>query len=328
MAGFGVYGLGRMGQAITRRLLRRGHKVHVYNRSPDPFALLVEEGAKSATSLADLVRQLEAPRCVWLMLPAGEVTDQAILVLADLLSPGDILVDGGNSYWRDAHRRAGLLAQRGIAFLDVGTSGGVHGLERGFCLMVGGPDEAIDILDPVFDSLSPGRPQESGGTNPANPNPARRPGFVRTGASGTGHFVKMVHNGIEYGMMQAIAEGFDLLAATATPATSASEKFDLELDAIADAWRSSSVISSWLIDLAAAALTTDPKLSAFGGHIEDSGEGRWMLHDAIESNIPTPALASALFARFQSRRDNGFGNQLVSAMRMGFGGHKERPAPT
>lgn len=328
MAGFGIYGLGRMGQAIARRLLRQGHEVHVYNRSPDPIALLAKEGAQSAASLADLVGQLEAPRCIWLMLPAGEATDQAILALADLLSPGDVLVDGGNSNWRDAHRRAMLLEQRGVAFLDVGTSGGVHGVERGFCLMVGGPDEAIDILDPVFDSLSPGRSQESGGPTPPNPNPARRPGFVRTGASGSGHFVKMVHNGIEYGMMQAIAEGFDLLAATATPATRASEKFDLKLDAIADAWRSSSVISSWLIDLAAAALNSDPKLSALAGRIEDSGEGRWMLHDAIESNIPTPALASALFARIQSRRDNAFGNQLISAMRMGFGGHKEPPART
>lgn len=325
MAGFGIYGLGRMGQAIARRLLRQGHEVHVYNRSPDPIALLAKDGAQRAASLADLVAQLDTPRCIWLMLPAGEATDQAILDLAELLSPGDILVDGGNSYWKDAARRAKLLAQRGIAFLDVGTSGGVHGLERGFCLMVGGPDEAIDILDPVFDSLAPGRSQGSDGANPANQKPARRPGFVRTGASGSGHFVKMVHNGIEYGMMQAIAEGFDLLAAPANPATPASEKFDLELASIADAWRSSSVISSWLIDLAAAALNSDPRLSAFAGRIEDSGEGRWMLHDAIERNIPSPALASALFARFQSRRDNGFGNQLISAMRMGFGGHKEPP---
>lgn len=320
MVSFGLYGLGRMGQAIAHRLLRHGHRIHVFNRSPDAAAPLVEAGALGASSLEDLVRKLEPPRCIWLMLPAGEPTDQALVTLSGLLAPGDVLIDGGNSYWKDAIRRAAMLEQHGIALLDVGTSGGVHGLERGFCLMVGGPTEAAGLLDPILQSLSPQQPRP-GSDAPGREDMADfRPGFVRTGPSGSGHFAKMVHNGIEYGMMQAIAEGFEFLE-------SADKPFALKLDQIAEAWRSSSVISSWLIDLAAQALQADPALSAYAGSVEDSGEGRWMLHDAIESRSATPALASALFARFESRLDNRFGNQLLSAMRMGFGGHREPRKP-
>lgn len=325
MAGFGIYGLGRMGQAIALRLLRNGHRLHVYNRSQEPIDLLVKAGAQGASSLADLVGQLEAPRCIWLMLPAGEPTDQALVALSELLDSGDVLIDGGNSYWKDAARRAAMLERRGIAFLDVGTSGGVHGLERGFCLMVGGPAKAADILEPIFESLAPPALPANGKESLPEELSCRRPGFVRTGPAGSGHFVKMVHNGIEYGMMQSIAEGFEFLTAAASPSRPGDETFALNLDEIAEAWRSSSVISSWLVDLAAEALRNDPTLSAFTGKIEDSGEGRWMLHDAIENRLPVPALTAALFARFESRMDRRFGNQLLSAMRMGFGGHKEPP---
>lgn len=327
MAGFGIYGLGRMGQAIALRLLRNGHRIHVFNRSPEPIASLVQAGAQGATSLAHLVSQLEAPRCIWLMLPAGEPTDEALVALSELLSPGDVLIDGGNSYWKDAARRAAMLEKRGIAFLDVGTSGRVHGLDRGFCLMVGGPAEAADLVDPIFASLAPAELAPNGKEPHHRELHGNRPGFVRTGPCGSGHLVKMVHNGIEYGMMQSIAEGFEFLAAAAAPSRLANEKFELKLDEIAEAWRRSSVISSWLVDLAAEALHNDPQLSAFSGRIDDSGEGRWMLHEAIENRIPAPSLAAALFARFESRTDARFSNQLLSAMRMGFGGHKEPPSP-
>jgi 6-phosphogluconate dehydrogenase len=327
MMNFGIYGLGRMGQAIAHRLLRQGHRIHVFNRSPEAAATVVEAGARGAESLEDLVRQLEQPRCVWLMLPAGEPTDEAIVELSELLAPGDVLIDGGNSYWQDAVKRAAMLEKRGIAFLDVGTSGGVHGLERGFCLMVGGSLDAAGLLDPIFQSLAPHpTPRDRDGA-PEEEFSTYRPGFVRTGPPGSGHFVKMVHNGIEYGMMQAIAEGFEFLASAGSASPSADRPFVLKLDQIAEAWRSSSVISSWLVDLAAQALQSDPTLSAFTGSVEDSGEGRWMLHEAIERQLPTTVLASALFTRFESRLDARFGNQLLSALRKGFGGHIEPPKP-
>jgi 6-phosphogluconate dehydrogenase len=315
---FGIYGLGRMGQAIVGRLLRHGHVVHVYNRSPEPIAALVAEGAQGAASLSAFVGQMSSPRCIWLMLPAGEATEQAIAALAALLSPGDILIDGGNSYWRDAPRRAALLAPLGIHFLDVGTSGGVHGLERGFCLMVGGPDDAVDMIDTVFTILAPDRPKMDDEIHPNNTSRRSRPGFVRSGASGSGHFVKMVHNGIEYGMMQAIAEGFGILKAK--------EEFGLDLAQVSHIWQHGSVVRSWLLDLAANALDEDQALTEIKPWVADSGEGRWTVFESIDLDVPAPIITLALQMRFASRDEENFPARMLAALRNQFGGHAIKKA--
>jgi 6-phosphogluconate dehydrogenase len=335
----GIAGLGRMGANIARRLLRDGHRVVAYNRSPGPVQELVAEGAAGATSLEELVRALEPPRAVWLMLPAGPVTERVLGELAELLEAGDTIVDGGNTHYPDDIRRAAELGERGIAYLDCGTSGGVFGLERGFCLMIGGDEAAFRRLEPIFASLAPG-PEAAPRTPGRSGAPApEEHGYLHCGPSGAGHFVKMVHNGIEYGLMAAYAEGLDLLrhadaglaersADAETAPLDHPERYAYELDlaAIAELWRRGSVLPSWLLDLTAAALHESPELDGFAGRVSDSGEGRWTSIAAIETGTPTPVLSTALYARFSSRDEGDFANRVLSAMRARFGGHAEKPA--
>jgi 6-phosphogluconate dehydrogenase len=320
----GMIGLGRMGGNMARRLLRAGVEVVAFDRSDAARAALAAEGATAAASLDDLVARLEPPRAIWLMLPAGAPTEEAVEALGPRLGAGDVLVDGGNARFEDDVRRARTLAGRGIHYLDAGTSGGVWGLERGYCLMIGGDREAFDRLEPIWRALAPGP-----GGAPPTPGRARRggaeDGFLHCGPAGAGHFVKMVHNGIEYGLMQAYAEGFDLMRGAAGPAVPAERRYELDLAEIAELWRRGSVVSSWLLDLAAAALAADPALEGFSGRVDDSGEGRWTVETAIDEAVPTPVLAAALFARFRSRREGAFGDRLLSALRAQFGGHAEAP---
>ena len=316
-----MIGLGRMGANLARRLLRAGHEVVAYDRDGDAVAALVGEGAVAAGSLPGVVAALEGPRAVWVMLPSGEITEAAVAELTGLLSPGDSLIEGGNSYFKDSMRRAAAAAARGVDYLDVGTSGGVWGLERGYCLMIGGPEAAVRRLDPIFAALVPGE-----GT--AHPTPGwagdeRAPrGMVHAGPSGAGHYAKMVHNGIEYGMMQALAEGFALLEAAR-----GGYGLDLPLPEVAEAWRRGSVVSSWLLDLTAQALAHDPGLSAFSGRVGDSGEGRWTVLTAVETATPAPVLTEALYARFRSRQGAPLADRVLSAMRNAFGGHLEPKDP-
>lgn len=318
----GMIGLGRMGGNMVRRLLRGGHQCVVYDAQPAAIKQLVSDGATGAESLTDLVSKLTAPRAVWLMLPAGEITEKTVLALQSLLSKDDTMIDGGNSQYQDDIRRAKLLSLSGINYIDVGTSGGVWGLERGYCLMFGGPQQAVLRLDPVFRTLAPGSGSilpTDGRTKPTTADL----GYLYCGPSGAGHFVKMVHNGIEYGMMQAFAEGFDLMNAMRKSEV-AEERYDLNLPEIAEVWRRGSVVSSWLLDLVARALTQKPTLDGFTGQVADSGEGRWTVEAAIQNGVPVPNLAQALFARFRSRQENTFGEKLLSAMRFQFGGHMEK----
>jgi len=319
----GMIGLGRMGGNMARRLARAGHQCVVFARNEATLAEFATEGMIPAAGLADLVARIEAPRAVWVMLPAGSVTEDVIAALGNLLAEGDILIDGGNTFYKDDIRRGKMLEAKGIAYVDVGTSGGIWGLERGYCLMIGGTKAAVDHLDPVFRSLAPG-------PGPIDPTPGRdgrdprvEQGYLHAGPIGAGHFVKMIHNGIEYGLMQAYAEGFDLLASKASASLPEAERFSLDLADVAEVWRRGSVVSSWLLDLAAAALAEDASLSGFTGSVEDSGEGRWTLEAAIEEGVPANVLAASLFARFRSRRDHTFGEKLLSAMRFKFGGHVE-----
>jgi 6-phosphogluconate dehydrogenase len=321
----GIVGLGRMGANIARRLLRDGHTCSVWDRSGEATAAVAAVGAVAAADLADLVRSLTAPRAVWVMLPAGAATDGAIAELADLMSPGDVVIDGGNTFWKDDIRRAGELAARSIDYLDVGTSGGVWGLERGYCLMIGGPRAVVERLDPIFRSLAPGAGDipETPGRSAHDPRPGL--GYLHAGGHGAGHFVKMIHNGIEYGMMQAIAEGFDILRHANSPKLPPEHRLDLDVADIAEVWRRGSVITSWLLDLTATALAADPDLSGYSGHVEDSGEGRWTVQAAIEEAVPAEVLTSALYTRFRSRQDHTYAEKVLSAMRKGFGGHVEPP---
>jgi 6-phosphogluconate dehydrogenase len=319
----GVMGLGRMGANIARRLMRAGHGCVVYDRDPAPGRDLASEGAVAAESTADLVKALAPARAVWVMLPAGAATETAIGELSGLLGHGDTIIDGGNTYWKDDIRRARALATKGIGYLDVGTSGGVWGLERGYCLMIGGEKAAVDRLDPVFAALAPGK-----GDIPATPGRAGRDarperGYLHAGPSGAGHFVKMIHNGIEYGMMQAIAEGFDILKNAGAARLPAELRLDLDVAEVAEVWRRGSVITSWLLDLTAAALAEDGELAGYSGHVEDSGEGRWTVEAAVAEAVPAEVLTSALYARFRSRQDHTFAERVLSAMRKGFGGHVE-----
>ncbi len=323
----GLVGLGRMGANIARRLMRAGHACVVYDRDPAPGGKLAAEGARLASSLADLVKQLTPPRAVWVMLPAGDVTETAIAELSALLEPGDALIDGGNSFWKDDVRRARELAHKGIDYLDIGTSGGVWGLERGYCLMIGGDADVVARLDPIFATLAPGRGDIPATRGREGRDPRVEQGYLHAGPSGAGHFVKMIHNGIEYGMMQAFAEGFDILRHAATPALPVEHRFHLDLADIAEVWRRGSVVTSWLLDLSAQALAEDGDLAGFSGHVEDSGEGRWTLMAAIEEAVPAEVLSAALYARFRSRQDHTFAEKMLSAMRKGFGGHVESKAP-
>jgi 6-phosphogluconate dehydrogenase len=335
----GMIGLGRMGANMVRRLVRHGHQCVVFDMSPNAVAELVKDNATGSASLADFVRKLEKPRAIWLMVPAA-VVDRSIGDLLPLLEAGDILIDGGNSYYIDDIRRSKELARNGINYVDVGTSGGVWGLERGYCMMIGGPDEAVQRLDPIFKSLAPGlgdiprtpgREHASAGTS--------EHGYLHCGRNGAGHFVKMVHNGIEYGLMAAYAEGLGILRAanigTQTHATDAETtplripehyQYDLNLPDIAEVWRRGSVVASWLLDLTATALLEDPALSKFAGRVSDSGEGRWTIAAAIDEAVPAPVLTTALYERFSSRGEADFQNKLLSAMRYEFGGHLEKAA--
>jgi len=294
-----IVGLGRMGANMARRLLRHGHEVVVHNRSPEPVAELAAEGAIAADELSDVVRLLEAPRVVWLMLPSGAITEEAIGSVAGLLAPGDLIVDGANSNYRDSIRRGTTLSASGIGFCDAGVSGGIWGLENGYCVMVGGSPEHYEMIRPAAEALS-----EPGGS-------------LHVGPLGAGHFTKMVHNGIEYGMLQAFGEGFELLHAAS--------EFEIDLHAVAELWRHGSVVQSWLLDLLEIALRDDRRLESLSGWVDDSGEGRWTVQDAVERGVPATVLAHALFARFTSRTDNAFAMKVIAALRKGFGGHAVRP---
>jgi 6-phosphogluconate dehydrogenase len=319
----GMIGLGRMGGNIVRRLLLAGHAAVVYDRSPEAVEKLASEGATPSDGLENFVAALTVPRVAWVMLPAGAPTDDTVMRLAKLMSPGDIIIDGGNSYYKDDIRRAKALEPLGIHYVDVGTSGGVWGLERGYCMMIGGPTAAVDRLDPIFSALAPGI-----GDIPRTPGFVGRAsraeqGYIHAGPSGAGHFVKMIHNGIEYGMMQAFAEGFEILKEKNSPDLPADQRFDIDVAEVAEVWRRGSVVSSWLLDLTAIELAEDPKLETFGGFVQDSGEGRWTIEAAIEEAVPANVLSAALYARFRSRKTASFADKILSAMRKGFGGHRE-----
>jgi len=334
----GMVGLGRMGANMVRRLIRNGHNCSVYDMSPETVAELAKEKAVGTTSLADLVKKLKAPRAVWLMVPAA-VVDQTIADLLPHLEPGDTLIDGGNSFYIDDIRRAKELAPKKIHYVDVGTSGGVWGLERGYCMMIGGENDVVRRLDPIFATLAPGR-----GDIPRTPRREQldgtaEQGYLHCGPNGAGHFVKMVHNGIEYGIMAAYAEGLGILKsanvgkqshaidAETTPLRDPEHyQYDLNIRDVAEVWRRGSVIASWLLDLTASALTDDPELKKFAGRVSDSGEGRWTIKAAIDEAVPAPVLTTALYERFSSRGEADYANKLLSAMRYGFGGHLEKAA--
>jgi len=324
----GMIGLGRMGGNIARRLQRSGHQPVVFDRNPEAVAELELEGFEPADSLEEIKKKLGTEAVFWVMLPAGEPTEKTIQILRTIAEPGDVVIDGGNSFYKDDIRRAKLLADKGIHYIDVGTSGGVWGLERGYCMMIGGPKEAVDHLDPIFDAHAPGI-----GTIPRTPNRMEHEGedaraekgYIHAGPAGAGHFVKMVHNGIEYGLMQAYAEGFDILKSKQSSKLPEDERYVLNLTDIAEVWRRGSVISSWLLDLTAAALAKDQMLSQFSGRVADSGGGRWTVEAAMEEAVPAVVLTAALFARYRSRVEHTFADQVLSAMRFGFGGHVEIP---
>ena len=319
----GIVGLGRMGANIARRLMRHGHACIVFDRNADPGRELAAEGATPAASLADLAQGLVAPRTVWIMLPAGAATEAAVAELSGLLSPGDVIIDGGNTYWKDDIRRARELAPKGLHYLDVGTSGGVWGLERGYCLMIGGEGPIVQRLDPIFAALAPGKGSIAATTAREDRDPRVEQGYLHAGPAGSGHFVKMIHNGIEYGMMQAMAEGFDILKSADSASLPEELRLQLDVADIAEVWRRGSVVTSWLLDLTAAALAVDGDLSAYSGHVADSGEGRWTVEAAVAEAVPAHALTAALYARFRSRQDHTFADKVLSAMRKGFGGHVE-----
>ena len=323
----GVVGLGRMGGNIVERLGRHGHSCVVYDRNADAIAALTKKGVGGSSGLKDLAAKLTAPRAIWLMLPAGEATEGTVTELRGVLQSGDIIIDGGNSFYKDDVRRARSLREKGIHYVDAGTSGGVWGLDRGYCLMIGGDKKVVDHLDPIFSTLAPGlgNIERTAGRDGRDPRPER--GYMHCGPCGAGHFVKMIHNGIEYGMMQAYAEGFAILKGATSEARPPDERYDLDVADIAEVWRRGSVISSWLLDLTAIALAGDPKLEQFTGVVADSGEGRWTVMAAIEEAVPATVLSAALYARFRSRDDHGFADRLLSAMRKGFGGHIEAKGP-
>jgi 6-phosphogluconate dehydrogenase len=319
----GMIGLGRMGANIVRRLMRDGHACVVYDANPKAAEALGKEGAVAVKSLAELKERLRAPRAAWVMVPSGEITEHAVEELGALFEKDDTIIDGGNSFWKDDIRRAKKLAEKGLHYLDVGTSGGIWGIDRGYCMMIGGDKAVVERLDPIFRTLAPGL-----GNIPRTPQRDKRDaraemGYIHAGPSGAGHFVKMVHNGIEYGLMQAYAEGFDILRHADSEQLPQEHRFELNLPDIAEVWRRGSVVSSWLLDLTAAALAGDEKLAAFTGHVEDSGEGRWTVLAAVEEAVPAPVLTSALYTRFRSREADSFAEKLLSAMRKGFGGHGE-----
>ncbi|WP_428394864.1 phosphogluconate dehydrogenase (NAD(+)-dependent, decarboxylating) [Lichenicoccus sp.] len=323
----GVVGLGKMGGNISVRLARHGHQVVLYDRDPNMVSQIGgrAEGSISSSGLADMVGKLTAPRTVWLMLPAGSITEQAVETLCGLMTKGDIVIDGGNSYYKDDIRRAKTMREKGMHYVDVGTSGGVWGLERGYCMMIGGDADAVEHINPILSALAPGlggieRTPHRGAALDAR----AEQGYLHCGPAGAGHFVKMVHNGIEYGIMEAYAEGFDVLRNKNSHDLPETERFDLNMPDIAEVWRRGSVISSWLLDLCASALAKNETLSDYTGQVADSGEGRWTIEAAIEEAVPAPVLTASLFTRFRSRTGNNFAEKMLSAMRFQFGGHVEQ----
>jgi 6-phosphogluconate dehydrogenase len=324
----GMIGLGKMGSNMSLRLMKAGHQCVVFDANAKPREALAKQGATAAASITDLVKKLgEKPRAIWLMLPAGKVTEDMIEQLGGLLDRDDIIIDGGNSFYKDDIRNAKKLALKGVRYVDCGTSGGVWGIERGYCMMIGGPKGAVDHLDPIFAALAPGLGDIARTPGRAIGDSHAERGYIHAGPSGAGHFVKMVHNGIEYGLMQAYAEGFDILRNKDSKDLPDDERFTLNMPDIAEVWRRGSVISSWLLDLGAAALTKDPQLNDFSGFVQDSGEGRWAVEAALEEAVPADVLSTALYARFRSRQDHTFGEKILSAMRFGFGGHVEGHEP-
>ncbi|MGY3616967.1 phosphogluconate dehydrogenase (NAD(+)-dependent, decarboxylating) [Bradyrhizobium sp. USDA 10063] len=321
----GMIGLGRMGGNIVRRLMAHGHTAVVYDKDPKAVAALAADNALGSASLEEFVRKLEQPRTAWVMLPAGKITEATIDALSKLMQPGDTIIDGGNTFWQDDVRRGQALKERGLHYVDVGTSGGIWGIERGYCMMIGGEKSVVDRLDPIFSALAPGA-----GDIPRTPqregrDPRIEQGYIHAGPVGAGHFVKMIHNGIEYGLMQAYAEGFDILKNANSEALPPDHRFDLDIADIAEVWRRGSVIPSWLLDLTAIALAENATLDNYSGFVEDSGEGRWTVNAAIDEAVPAEVLTAALFARFRSRKDHTFAEKVLSAMRAGFGGHREPP---
>jgi 6-phosphogluconate dehydrogenase len=319
----GLIGLGRMGGNMARRLARGGHDVVAWDRSADAVAALARDHVAGAASLEELISRLSPPRTVWVMVPAGDPTEQTVTLLGQRLQRGDLVIDGGNSYYKDDVRRAKTLAASGIDFMDVGTSGGIWGAERGYCLMVGGTPDAFARITPIYRTLAPGQ----GAVAPSEgrkPGGTAHEGFLHCGPVGAGHFVKMIHNGIEYGLMQAYAEGFDILRNAAVAALPPDHRYDLNLADIAEVWRRGSVVSSWLLDLAAIALASDPRLEQYIGAVGDSGEGRWTVHAAIEESVPADVITTALYTRFRSRQAHTFAEKMLSALRAQFGGHVER----
>ena len=322
----GMIGLGRMGANMVRRLMRGGHHCVVFDRDPEQVHRLAAEGAVGAGSLDDLVSRLSPPRALWMMVPAGDATETTVEALGQRLKLDDIIIDGGNSYYKDDVRRTKVLTTRGIHYVDVGTSGGTWGLERGYCLMIGGPGLVVTRLDSIFKTLAPGRGDVEQTKGRDRMKGTAEEGYLYCGPAGAGHFVKMIHNGIEYGLMQAYAEGFDIFRHANSKNLSEDIRYDLHLPDIAEVWRRGSVVGSWLLDLTAAALAEDPDLSNFTGSVQDSGEGRWTVMAAVEEGVPAEVLSASLYTRFRSRQDHTFAEKILSAMRYQFGGHVERPA--
>jgi 6-phosphogluconate dehydrogenase len=322
----GMIGLGRMGANMVRRLMKGGHQCVVFDLNSDNVKKVSSEGAAGASSVEDFVRKLNKPRAAWVMVPAGAATENTVLSLAGLMEPGDTIVDGGNSYYKDDVRRSKILKDKGLHYLDVGTSGGVWGIERGYCMMIGGSKESAQRLDPIFKTLAPGVDGVPPTQGRQGKNPTAEQGYLYCGPSGAGHFVKMVHNGIEYGLMQAYSEGFDIMRNATSKDLPEDHRYQLDLADIAELWRRGSVVGSWLLDLTAMALTEDPELSRFTGTVQDSGEGRWTIMAAIEEAVPCDVLSASLYTRFRSRQDHTFAEKMLSGMRNKFGGHVERAA--
>ena len=320
----GMIGLGRMGANMVRRLMRNGHQCVVYDLSADNVKALAGEGAMGSSSMEDFVKKLTRPRAAWVMVPAGAATENTVLKLASLMEAGDTIIDGGNSYFKDDVRRSKILKEKGIHYLDVGTSGGVWGLERGYCMMVGGSKESADRLDPIFKTLAPGMGDVAPSPGREGKRSTASDGYLYCGPSGAGHFVKMVHNGIEYGLMQAYAEGFDIMRNANSKEVPDDHRYTFDLAGIAELWRRGSVVGSWLLDLTAMALAEDPDLKRYTGTVQDSGEGRWTILAAIEEAVPCDVLSASLYTRFRSRQDHTFAEKMLSGMRYKFGGHVER----
>jgi 6-phosphogluconate dehydrogenase len=322
----GMTGLGRMGANMVRRLMKGGHQCAVFDLNPENVKSLAAEGATGTSSLDDLVAKLTKPAAVWVMVPAGGPTEKTVMALAEKLKAGDTIIDGGNSYYKDDIRRAKMLQEKGIHYVDVGTSGGIWGVERGYCMMVGGAQEAVDRLDPILKTLAPGMGDVPRTPGRGNKGGTAEQGYLHCGVAGAGHFVKMVHNGIEYGLMQAYAEGFDIMKNANSDQVAADHRFVFDLPEIAEVWRRGSVVGSWLLDLTAMALLENPTLSNYTGFVQDSGEGRWTIMAAIEEAVPCDVLTASLYARFRSRQDHTFAEKMLSGMRQKFGGHVERAA--